>query len=71
MRRTTVRLASRATIGELCIAHRDPGHPNWLDTAGHRAGYILLRALLAEGEWPEVAVEILYEHEWEARRDSV
>jgi len=20
------------------LAHRDPGHPNWLDTAGHAEG---------------------------------
>jgi hypothetical protein len=28
------------------LAHRDPGVPNWLQTAGHRAGQICLRALL-------------------------
>jgi hypothetical protein len=28
------------------LAHRDPGVPNWLETAGHRGGQICLRALL-------------------------
>jgi hypothetical protein len=28
------------------LAHRDPGVPNWIETAGHRAGQICLRALL-------------------------
>jgi hypothetical protein len=27
----------------LIVAHRDPGHPNWLDTAGHASGTLLLR----------------------------
>lgn len=30
------------------IAHRDPGVPNWLDTAGHRQGSIAARFLLAD-----------------------
>ena len=25
------------------IAHRDPGVPNWLDTAGHRRGTVGVR----------------------------
>ncbi|WP_068177466.1 DUF1214 domain-containing protein [Mycobacterium sp. UM_CSW] len=25
------------------VAHRDPGVPNWLDTAGHRGGFLALR----------------------------
>ena len=25
------------------LAHRDPGHPNWLDTAGHDSGTLLMR----------------------------
>ncbi|HMJ51859.1 MAG TPA: DUF1214 domain-containing protein [Polyangiaceae bacterium] len=28
------------------LAHRDPGVPNWIETAGHRQGQICLRALL-------------------------
>ena len=30
------------------IAHRDPGHPNWLDTAGHETGHFAMRWLGAE-----------------------
>lgn len=32
----------------LVIAHRDPGHPNWLDTAGHASGTMCLRWVGAE-----------------------
>ena len=32
----------------LVVAHADPKVPNWLDTAGHREGYILLRSLQSE-----------------------
>jgi hypothetical protein len=53
---------------EVCLAHRDPGHPNWLEVAGHGAGYCLARALLAEEPVPELTIEVLYENEWEARR---
>ena len=30
----------------IVLAHRDPGVPNWIETAGHRQGQICLRALL-------------------------
>jgi hypothetical protein len=30
----------------IVLAHRDPGVPNWIETAGHRSGQICLRALL-------------------------
>ena len=30
------------------IAARDPGVPNWLDSAGHEEGHVVFRALLAE-----------------------
>jgi hypothetical protein len=33
---------------KLVIAARDPGHPNWLSTAGHRRGVIFFRWFLAE-----------------------
>ena len=49
---------------EFCLAHRDPGHPNWLDTAGHHAGYVLLRALLPEDAVEPPAARVLYEREW-------
>ena len=32
----------------LAVAHADPGIPNWLDTAGHRAGLVTFRFF-----WPE------------------
>ena len=32
----------------LVIAARDPGHPNWLSTAGHRKGVVFFRWFLAE-----------------------
>ena len=35
------------------VARRDPGHPNWLDTAGHARGGLALRWVGAEVE-PEV-----------------
>jgi len=30
---------------EFVVAHKDPGHPNWLDTSGHNFGFITLRWL--------------------------
>ncbi|MGA2473643.1 MAG: hypothetical protein ABSG39_09120, partial [Acidimicrobiales bacterium] len=30
------------------IAHEDPGIPNWLDTAGHSAGPVILRCVRTE-----------------------
>lgn len=33
---------------ELVVAHRDPGHPNWLDTAGHDHGTMGVRWVRAE-----------------------
>ena len=32
----------------LVVAHRDPGMPNWLDTAGHREGVVFCRWLQSE-----------------------
>lgn len=48
---------------EVVLAHRDPGHPNWLDTGGHHAGYVIARALLAEEEIPVPEIEVRYERE--------
>lgn len=39
-------------VVRLVIAHRDPGHPNWLDTAGHRHGTAHIRYVLAETSPP-------------------
>jgi hypothetical protein len=53
---------------ELQLAHRDLGHPNRLDTAGHLAGYLLMRTLLPEEELPVPTIEVLYEKEWLSRK---
>jgi hypothetical protein len=52
---------------EVCLAHEDPGHPNWIDTTGHHAGYILARALLAEEEIPVPTIEVRYAREIAAK----
>ena len=49
---------------EVVLAHRDPGHPNWIDTAGHHAGYLLARALLPDEEIPLPTIEVRYAREW-------
>ncbi len=36
----------------LVVAHRDPGVPNWIDTAGHTEGAMCFRWLLAENDPP-------------------
>jgi hypothetical protein len=33
---------------QIVVAHRDPGHPNWVSTAGHRRGRIWFRWFLPE-----------------------
>ncbi|MDX1385298.1 MAG: DUF1214 domain-containing protein [Thermoanaerobaculia bacterium] len=33
---------------QLVVAHEDPGHPNWIDTAGHDHGMMGLRWVLAD-----------------------
>jgi hypothetical protein len=49
---------------QLVIAHRDPGHPNWIDTAHHARGTMCLRWIRADAHpqpltrvvpWSEVA----------------
>ena len=42
----------------LVIAAQDPGHPNWLSTAGHRKGVIFFRWFLAD-ELPPNPVAIV------------
>ncbi len=49
---------------EICLAHRNPGHPNWVDTTGHHAGYALIRVLLAEEAVVPPSIEVMYEREW-------
>ncbi len=53
---------------ELCLAHTDPGHPNWIDTTGHHAGYALIRVLLGEEEVVAPTIEVIYDREWAARK---
>ena len=33
---------------ELVVAHQDPGHPNWIDTAGHDHGTMCVRWVRAD-----------------------
>jgi hypothetical protein len=43
---------------ELAIAHSDPGHPNWISTAGHEHGTMGLRWVLAESH-PEPRTRVV------------
>jgi hypothetical protein len=42
----------------MVLAHRDPGHPNWIDTEGRPYGMVFWRFMLAEGpvETPQAEV---------------
>ncbi|MFK7930100.1 MAG: sulfotransferase [Myxococcota bacterium] len=55
---------------ELCLAHTDPGHPNWLDTTGHHAGYLLVRSLLLDGAAPDFSIQVMYDTEWAELQQS-
>jgi hypothetical protein len=43
----------------LVVAHEDPGVPNWLDTGGHREGFLTPRWAYSETpppeEWPSIS----------------
>ncbi len=43
------------------VAHRDPGVPNWVDTTGHREGYLVPRWAYSETpakeDWPTVSAK--------------
>ncbi len=45
----------------LVIAHEDPGVPNWIDTSGHREGFLTPRWAYSEqppvDEWPSIAAK--------------
>jgi len=43
---------------ELVVAHRDPGHPNWISTAGHEHGTMGLRWVLADSH-PEPRAKVV------------
>ena len=42
----------------LVVAHRDPGHPNWLDTCGHRHGIMGLRWVRADSH-PTASTQVV------------
>lgn len=47
--RAQTKLAADGSF-EIVLAHRDPGHPNWLDTEGKALGLVFWRFFLAEEE---------------------
>ncbi len=55
---------------EVVVAPKDPGHPNWLDTAGHASGYVVARALHADG-MPELDVQVVTRADWEQHHTAV
>jgi len=36
---------------EMVLAHRDPGHPNWIDTEGKAFGLVFWRSFWRKGRW--------------------
>ncbi len=48
---------------ELCLSSQDPGHPHWLNTTGHGAGYLLARSLLPEEPLPVPTITVRYARE--------
>lgn len=44
---------------EVVVAHRDPGMPNWIDTAGLRTGMIFWRFLLPEEQVLPIEAELI------------
>ena len=47
---------------ELVVAHEDPGHPNWLDTAGHDHGTMCVRWVRAD-QHPEPRCRVVKQAE--------
>jgi hypothetical protein len=43
----------------IVVAARDPGHPNWIDTAGHGEGPMSLRWARGDGTLPEVRTQVV------------
>ena len=43
----------------IVLAHRDPGHPNWVDTEGHPFGLVFWRFMLPEGEIETPQAEVV------------
>lgn len=57
----TLQDVTKSTDGsvEFLVSHRNPGHPNWLDTSGHAFGFLTLRWLdveHADVQMPELEV---------------
>jgi hypothetical protein len=44
---------------EVHIADENAGYPNWLDTAGHKSGYLVARSLLLEGDHPDFEIQVI------------
>ncbi|HIG69634.1 MAG TPA: DUF1214 domain-containing protein [Myxococcales bacterium] len=44
---------------KIVIAHRDPGVPNWIDTAGQETGMIFWRFLMPEEPAPPIIAEVV------------
>jgi hypothetical protein len=51
-------VADEDGVVRVVIAHRDPDHPNWLDTAGHRHGTAHVRYVLADSH-PSVRTRVV------------
>ena len=51
----------------IVLAHRDPGHPNWIDTEGAPYSLVFWRFMLAEGEVETPRVEVVPFEEVAAR----
>ena len=43
----------------IVVAHRDPGHPNWLTTAGHALGTSLFRLIGAQDRPAQIKIRIV------------
>jgi hypothetical protein len=43
----------------IVLAHRDPGHPNWIDTEGRPFGLVFWRFMLAEGDVETPRAEVV------------
>ena len=48
-------------VRRIVLAHRDPGVPNWLDTTGHREGFLTARWAYSEkpgeSDWPAISAK--------------
>ncbi len=44
---------------EIHITENNAGYANWLDTAGHKSGYLVARSLLQEGTPPDFEINVI------------